>query len=100
MKVVNLPNFRVDETGSPVCVLMNFYRDLGWDIKKGVIDPEKVMVSSTTWHDLRIYMEKNVFDGKRGKPFQAGRLLEEKGPSIDDEVPENKVHLIDGWDSL
>jgi len=81
---VELPEFRGD---NPVDVVLNLYKDLGWDGKTS-IDPTNIVLSKNDW--LRLF-DKIRSTVPEEEVVNAGFLLINKGPSVSDIVPEGKV---------
>lgn len=81
---MELPEFRGDH---PAEVLLNLYRDLGWDGETN-IDPMSIVLSKNDW--LRLF-DKIRSTVPEEQVINAGFLLINKGPSVSSIIPEGKV---------
>jgi hypothetical protein len=71
--------------------LVKFYLALGWD-RESQVDPCKVRTTKAVFDGLYALMRERCPD-----PLTAGMALVNKGPGVDDDVPQGKVRLLKGW---
>jgi hypothetical protein len=89
--VKDLPKFRGDDTSE---VLVNFFKDLGWDERKEV-DPTKVKMAK---EDINLLVQHMMnFGTDVSEKAAIGMLFVNKGPSSSESVPKGKVLLEEGW---
>ncbi|RLG23771.1 hypothetical protein DRN85_08745 [Methanosarcinales archaeon] len=81
---VELPEFRGD---NPADVVLNLYKDLGWDGETS-IDPMGIVMNKNDWFRLFDKIRSTV---PEEEVMNVGFLLINKGPSVSDIVPEGKV---------
>lgn len=87
----NLPDYKGSD---PYEVLVNFYKDLGWDGKKEVV-PMKVKLSEK---DNKSFMNHIMgYSEDRNERIALGLFYINKGPSSRTGVPDGKVILESGW---
>ena len=92
VKTFNYCDLEKDVAIEPGDILINFYIALGWDSEKYILDPRKVkttLVIYSTLYDEIFEMYPNE--------SSVGMLMVNSGPSVDDNVPEGKIILLDGW---
>lgn len=73
-------------------ILLNFYRDLGWN-GEDFLDPSKIRTTKAVFDSLL-----NAMHEKQPKCECAiGMLMCNSGPGVDENIPANTVHLLEGW---
>ena len=90
--IVDAPEIRYEEGQLAGDILLNFYRDLGWDSETQTLDPNKVKTTNSIYYGIRDATEEICPD-----PVAIGMHMVNRGPSVDDCVEEGKVHLFEGW---
>ena len=89
--IVDAPVIALDESDKTGDVLIKFYRALGWN-GADILDPRKVRTTKTVYIQLTDLMYERCSDDASIAMFMVNR-----GPGVDDDVPEGKVYLCEGW---
>lgn len=89
-QLVDLPAYRGDNV---IEIIMNLYKDLGWNPDTCRVDPSNAVLNEADW--------KEMFELARNKHpddlASAGFAFIDKGPSADNKVPKGKILLKLGW---
>ena len=102
IQTINAPALRLDENQTPPDILLNFYRDLGWNSEDD-LHPTKVVTTNAVFNGLIDSIIKGFEDGNYSDSavddlsLSVGIFVMNKGPSVDGTVEEGKVHLHEGW---
>jgi len=88
--IVDAPEPRLADGENAVDVLLNFYRDLGWN-EVDTLDPRRVKTTKEVYDNLHNLMRENHPCG-----VGVAMAMMDKGPSVD-RVQANKVILSEGW---
>jgi len=91
MKLMPLPQFRGEAFED---IIVNLYKDLGWDGEKTVI-PDNIIMNEDDWKELLQYVQSH--SGSVDHMVGNGLRLTNYGPSGDDDIPPGHVRLLDGW---
>ena len=92
-RIVKTPESHIEEGQDASAILLNFYRDLGWNPDTHSIDPKKVRTSTTAFNNIH-----NAI--KEASPDHAGigEVMLNKGPSGGhDDIKDGIIILLDGW---
>ena len=89
--VVDAPEISLTEKDKAGDGLLNFYKALGWN-GEDILDPRKVCTTKEVYY--RIY---DVIYEKTADCLGVGMLMVNSGPSVDSDIPPNKVYLFEGW---
>ena len=92
VKTFNYCDLEIDVAIEPEDILINFYKALGWDSEKYILDPRKV---KTTLEIYNILYEK-IFE-IAPDAVGVGMLMVNNGPSVDDNIPDGQIVLLEGW---
>jgi hypothetical protein len=89
--LVDLPLFRGMNVAE---VLVNLYRDLGWN---GIdhVQPTKILMNEGDWLSMLKYVTDKVAD--TDEVVEVGFFFVDKSPSGSKEVQPGKIMLLDGW---
>jgi hypothetical protein len=90
-KVVDAPNVCLSEDEQAGDILLKFFRALGWN-GEDILDPRKIRTTKEVYNNLYHLMCEKCHD-----TITVGMFMVNYGPGVDDYVPQDKVHLIDGW---
>ena len=88
MKVVDAPRIFLTGDETAVDVLIKFYYALGWN-GKDALDPCKIRTTNDIYNMLYDLMFEKYPDS-----LSVGMAMMNKAPSVDKNVPPNKVHLL------
>ena len=72
-------------------LLLNFYRALGWNGDDS-LDPCKVRTTKEVYDGLLDQMREQYPD-----TIRVGMFMVNIGPSVDYDIPQGKVYLLEGW---
>ena len=72
-------------------LLLNFYRALGWN-GDDFLDPCKVRTTNEVYNSLLDQMREQYPD-----TIRVGMFMVNIGPGVDDDIPQGKVYLLEGW---
>ena len=89
--VLDAPEISLTETEQAGDALLKFYIALGWN-ENDYLDPCKIRTTKAVYHRLYDLMLAKYLDA-----LSVGALMVNKGPGVDDDVPTDKVQLLDGW---
>ena len=89
--IVDAPEIVLTEDENAGDVLIKFYRALGWN-GKDEIDPRKVRTTNAVYNRLHDLMCEKCPD-----TVSVGLLMMNKAPGVDENIPPNKVYLLDDW---
>ena len=94
MRSVQTPVITLDESELAGDALPKFYRALGWN-GEDMLDPKKIRTTKAVYERIHAIMLEKIPPGT--DPAGVGMLMVNYGPSVDDNIPEGKVHLYKGW---
>ena len=89
--IVDAPEITLTEDENAGDVLIKFYRALGWN-GEDELDPRKVRTTKTVYDQLFCLMLE-----KHPNKVGVGLLMMNKAPGFDEDIPPNKVYLLEGW---
>ena len=92
MKVVQAPTLRCSPDEYAGDYLLNFYKDLGWNPKTHRLDPRFVKTTRKTYDEIRDAITERSEDA-----VGVGMLMINNGPSVNEDVKEGTVRLLNGW---
>jgi len=90
-RIVNAPEVRPAD--NPGDVLINWYKDLGWDPRTSTLNPVKIRAGKATFDELLDVISESA----GGYSLETGMLMVNSGPGVDDNLPAGQVRLLDGW---
>ena len=90
--IVDAPEICLSEDEQAGAALLNFYKNLGWDSKTEFLDPCKVRTTKNVWQKLYDIMYEQC-----NEHLAVGAEMVNRGPGVDDDIPEGKVYLLKGW---
>ena len=90
--ILTAPTIRLEEGQEAEEILLNFFKDLGWNPKLNGLKPSKIRTSKMVFDTLLI-----AICEKSAHPANVGAFMVDKGPSVDDDIPINTVYLLEGW---
>jgi hypothetical protein len=91
VSVIDAPAISLDESEQAWEVLLKFYRALGWN---GLDDVEPCKVRTTRAVYLHLY---DLICEKCPDKETVGMTMVNIGPGVDEDIPPNKVYLLEGW---
>ena len=91
LATVDAPEINLSEDEKAGDVLLKFYHALGWN-GEDILDPCKVRTTEAVYNRLF-----NLMKEKYPNTIAVGMMMVNTAPGVDDDVPPNKVHLLDGW---
>jgi len=89
--VVDAPVINLSEDEKAGEVLLKFYRALGWN-GEDILDPCKVRTTEAIYQRLYDLMLEKCPD-----KLTVGMVMVNKAPGVNDDIPPNKVYLLNGW---
>ena len=89
--ILDAPEISLTEDEKAGDGLLKFYRALGWN-GEDIVDPCKVRTTEAVYTRLFDIMFEKCPDTQ-----SVGFALINKGPGVDEDIPPNKVYLLDGW---
>lgn len=89
--IVDAPEIILTEDEKAGDVLLKFYRALGWN-GEDILDPCKVRTTKSVYNQLY-----DLMCEKCPAPIAVGMAMVNKAPGIDDDIPPNKVYLLNNW---
>ena len=92
MQLVTVPVINTTEDSQPSDILADFYKALGWDSEKYMLDPRKVKIAEATYFSIC-----DIMRGFCDDLSSINLLMLNYGPSVDNSINNNKVHLYKGW---
>jgi hypothetical protein len=93
ISVVDAPIISRDEGEKEAYTLFEFYKSLGWN-GKDRLDPCKILVSKNVLSWLYEVVYEKLFESMS---IMAIIDISKKTPSVSADVPQGKVHLLEGW---
>jgi len=90
--VVDAPEVSLSVNENPEEVLVNFYRELGWN-GEDTLNPNKVRTTKPVFD----YLYETMFKKFPNNPESVGMIMVNIGPGTDDCIPSGKVYLLEGW---
>ena len=92
-RIVKTPTLRIEKDQEAPAILLNFFRDLGWDPDTHSLDSRKVRTSPIVFNCI-----KDTIIEISTEPIDAGILMLNQGPSGGhDDIKEGIVILLKGW---
>ena len=91
IKIVDVPDVSLAPDESAGDLLLHFYRALGWN-GEDMLDPCKIRTTKEVFNHLHSKMYERCPD-----PVGVGMFLVNRGPGTEDNIPQNKVFLLEGW---
>jgi len=91
-KIIEAPKLRIEEGELAGQYLLNFFKDLGWNPELNRLDPSRIRTTKNVFDSIYDAVLEMVPD-----VVSVGMLMVNSGPSVDDDVPENSVFLLEGW---
>ena len=89
--IVGAPEITLEKSDKAEDALLKFYWALGWN-GVDILDPRKVRTTKAVYYELAELIRERCSDD-----VGAAMLIVNKGPSVDDEIPEGTVYLYEGW---
>jgi len=89
--VVDAPEVSLSENENPIEALVKFYRALGWN-GMDTLNPCKVRTTKLVFNYLH-----EVMNRRCPNSGEAGMIMVNIGPGVDDYIPPGKVYLLEGW---
>jgi len=89
--IVDAPDISLAEGENAGEVLLHFFRALGWN-GDDYVDPSKIRTTHDVYYRLYDLMYEKVPNA-----ISVGFHMVNRGPGVDDHIPQDKVHLLDGW---
>ena len=92
VKILNYDDLDIEETCEPAQILINFYKALGWDSDKYIINPSKIKTTKEIYNALYDKIFEKVPDA-----VSVGMLMVNNGPSVDESLSAGQIVLLEGW---
>jgi len=89
--IVDAPQVFLAEDEMAGELLLHFYRELGWN-GVDILDPCKVRTTREVCN--RLY---DIMYERYPNAVSVGMFMVNRGPGVDEYIPQGKVHLLDGW---
>ena len=89
---VNAPALRLETGQQAGDILLNFFKDLGWDPETHTLDPVKIKTTKEIYNSLYDVMYEIIPDS-----IGVGMLLVNWGPSVIENIKAGTVYLLNGW---
>ena len=89
--VIDAPDITLSDDDQAGDALLKFYYALGWN-GHDMIDPCKVRTTNAVYNRLYDLMLEKCPDS-----VIVGMAMVNNAPGVDNDVPPNKVYLLDGW---
>ena len=89
--ILDAPKITLDEDEKAGDGLLKFYRALGWD-GENILDPCKIQTTKAVYTKLYDLMFEKCPDS-----LTIGHSLMNLSSGVDEDIPPNKVYLLDGW---
>ena len=92
LEKVSAPAPRMEAGQQAGDILLNFYKDLGWNPETHTLDPVKVKTTKEIFDTLYDAIYAVVPDA-----LGVGMLLVNRGPSVTENIKPDTVYLLNGW---
>ena len=89
--ILDAPEISIAEDEKAGDGLLKFYRALGWN-GEDILDPCKIRTTKAVYYQLYDLMFEKCPDD-----LTVGFALVNRGPGVDEDIPPDKVYLLDGW---
>ena len=91
LTILDAPEISLTENEKAGDVLLKFYRALGWN-GEDILEPCKVRTTEAVYK--RLY---DLMYEKYPYSIAVGMAMVNKAPGVDDDIPPNRVYLLEGW---
>ena len=91
IKIVDAPDVSLAPDEQAGELLLHFYRALGWN-GKDMLDPCNIRTTKEVFNRLHDTMYERCPDS-----VGVGMFMVNKGPGTEDNIPPEKVYLLEGW---
>jgi len=92
LEKVSAPAPRLEAGQQARDILLNFFKDLGWNPETHTVDPNKIKTTKEIYNSLYDAIYEIVPD-----PIGVGMLLVNRGPSVTENIKPGTVYLLHGW---
>ena len=92
-KIVDVPKLFINDGELAGDALLNWYKSLGWNSNTHILNPNNIRTTQDIYNNIVDFMADIAGEYSAG----IGMLMVSNGPGVDDDVPQGKVILLDGW---
>jgi len=92
IKTLDFSRLDIAEAQKPGDILINFFKALGWDSNKYILNPTKIKTTKEIYNALYDKIFEKVPDA-----VSVGMLMVNNGPSVDESLSAGQIVLLEGW---